>query len=508
MSDAGAPSETPSGPRTVAAVDLGSNSFHMVVARVEGAEPKVVDRLRERVRLAEGLDASQELTPEAIERALSCLSRFGERLRSLPQGAVRAAGTNTLRRARNAAGFLERAQRALGHPIEVIAGREEARLIYLGVSHSVAHEPGRRLVIDIGGGSTECILGEGFDPMATESLFMGCVSWSRQFFPGGVIRREDFRRAELMAMLELRSIERRYRDVGWESCYGSSGTVLAIAQLLADNGFSEGGITRKGLKRLRSVLCDAGRASAVKLQGLDPERVNVLPGGLAILMAAFKRLEIDLMRPASGALREGLLYDLLGRIRHEDVRERTIRQFEERYRVDRLHAARVERTAVACLEQVATAWGLRLEDARHALSWAARLHEIGLDISHTGYHRHGAYVLENADMPGFSKDEQRLLAVLVRAHRRKLSNEDFMLLAASEREEALRLVVLLRVAFCLNRSQSAEPQASPLCQAGRSKLLLAFPAAFLEESPLVRAELEEERARLAAVSFDLEVVTH
>jgi exopolyphosphatase/guanosine-5'-triphosphate,3'-diphosphate pyrophosphatase len=489
-------------PSTVAAVDLGSNSFHLVVARLDEGRVHVLDKLRERVRLAEGLDARRNLTAEAMERALACLTRFGQRVRELPPEAVRAAGTNTLRQAKNRASFLARAKQALGHPIEVIAGREEARLIYLGVAHSVPHDDGRRLVVDIGGGSTECALGEGFDPIATESLFMGCVSFTQRYFPDGVIRRDDFRKAELAAMLELRTFERRFRGLGWKACYGSSGTALAIGELLRN-----GGITRKGLKKLRATLCEKGHVEKLDLPGLDPERAQVLAGGLAILMGVFKRLEIETMLPASGALREGLLYDLLGRIQHEDVRERTIRWLAERNGVDLEHSARVERTAVYCLNQVATAWGLDRAEAGQYLTWASRLHEIGLEISHTGYHRHGAYIVENADMPGFSKHEQTLLSVIVQTHRRKLRPEDFQKAPEEKRDFVLRASLVFRLACCLNRSRSTEALPEFGLDAKKSTLTLRLPKTWFDANPLTLADLEEEKERLRAVDVELVIAS-
>jgi exopolyphosphatase/guanosine-5'-triphosphate,3'-diphosphate pyrophosphatase len=495
-------------PSAVAGVDLGSNSFHMIVARVDSGELQLVDRVRERVRLASGLDAKRNLSAEAMERALACLTRFGERLRELPLGAVRAAGTNTLRQAKNSGEFLERARLALGHPIEIVAGREEARLIYLGVSHSVPLEPGNRLVIDIGGGSTECILGEGFEPVATESLFMGCVSWSSRFFGKGAIDRDAFRQAETAAMLELQSFARRYRSLTWQASYGSSGTVLAIAELLEKSGWWERGITRKGLKKLRAALCDAGQLARLALPGLDPERAAVLPGGLSILMAAFKSLGIESMTPASGALREGLLYDLLGRIRHEDVRERSIKSLAARSRVDLEQASRVERTALHCLDQAAPSWGLDRGEAGKYLGWAARLHEIGLDISHTGYHKHGAYIIENADMPGFSRNEQQLLAAIVHAHRRKLQPETFTPIPADQRDFALRTSILFRIACCLNRSRSTEPLPEFELGAAKNGVRLRFPSAWLEGAPLTRADLEEDRERLQAAGLVLELAVY
>jgi exopolyphosphatase/guanosine-5'-triphosphate,3'-diphosphate pyrophosphatase len=491
-------------PDTVAGVDLGSNSFHMIVARVDEGQLHIVDRMRERVRLASGLGPDRRLSEEAMERGLACLTRFGQRVRELPPGSVRAAGTNTLRQARNASVFLERAHEALGHPVDVIAGREEARLIYLGVAHGVPNSPGRRLVIDIGGGSTECILGEGFDSIATESTYMGCVSFSNRFFPGGLITRDAFRKAQTAAALELQSFERPYRSLGWQACYGSSGTVLAIADAVEGSGWADAGLTRKGLKKLRAALCEMGSTSKVTLPGVDPDRALVLPGGLAILLAAFKSLGIERMSPAQSALREGLLYDLIGRIRHEDVRERSIRWLAERSHVDLEQAARVERTALLALSGVKKSWGLQDEDAQSYLTWAARLHEIGLDISHTGFHKHGAYVVGNADMPGFSKNDQQLLAFIVLAQRRKFPTEALAVLPEIQRERALRLGIVFRIACCLNRSRSSDPPACELKAEGR-RLVLRFAPEGFERSPLTQADLDEEAARLAAVGVELEV---
>jgi exopolyphosphatase/guanosine-5'-triphosphate,3'-diphosphate pyrophosphatase len=492
-------------PAVVAGVDLGSNSFHMIVARVDGGQLHVIDRMRERVRLAQGLDADRNLSPDAAERALACLERFGQRVRELPQGAVRTAGTNTLRQAKNSAEFLERAQKVLGHPIEIIAGREEARLIYLGVAHSVPSDGGRRLVIDIGGGSTECILGEGFDSIATESLFMGCVSYTSRFFPRGTLRREDFKLAETAAMVELQSLERRYRALGWQTCYGSSGTALAISEILTANGWSEPGVTRKGLKKLRSALCEAGSVTKVQIPGLDPDRALVLPGGLAILMGAFKSLGIESMTPSSGALREGLLYDLLGRVQKEDVRERTIHWLADRAAVDADQAARVERTAIHLLDQTAGTLGLQPAEARKYLAWAARLHEIGLQISHTGYHKHGAYILANADMPGFSKNDQQILSAIVGSHRRKLRADAFGGMPGDRGEFALRLALLFRLAFCLNRARSVEPLPDFSLQATRTRITLGLPSDWLEGTPLTRADLEEEKLHLKETGIELEL---
>ncbi|MDE2088959.1 MAG: exopolyphosphatase [Gammaproteobacteria bacterium] len=499
------PSPAPSqaAAQTLAAVDLGSNSFHMLVARVADGELHIVDRMREVVRLAAGLDARQRLTRKARRRALECLARFGQRLRGLPAGSVRAVGTNTLRQARNAGEFLTESQRVLGHPIDVISGREEARLIYLGVSHSLADDGGRRLVIDIGGGSTEFIIGERFDAQHMESLFMGCVGMSRQYFPDGALTRGNLERAVLAARLELQNIEAYYRRIGWQTAIGSSGTLLSIAEVVRAQRWSDHGITLEALHRLRKALIEAGSIKRLALNGLRAERAPIFPGGVAILLAAFEALGIERMTLSSGALREGLLYDLLGRIRHEDVRERTIAALTSRYQIDGVQAARVERTALACLAQTAAAWKLQDEAHRNALNWAARLHEIGLAIAHNQYHKHGAYLLANADLPGFTRQEQRLLAALVRGHRRKFPEAVFKELPDYQVEPARRLCVLLRLAVLLHRIRRDAAQPPLTLTATGKGLRLRFPSGWLARHPLTRADLAQEAEYLQAAKLKL-----
>ena len=492
-------------PESVVAVDLGSNSFHLLVARVANGVPTVVDRLREQVQLAAGLDEEERLTRRARQRALECLERFGERLRNLAPERVRAVATSALRVARNAREFLADAERALGHPIEVVAGREEARLIYLGVSHNLKDEPGRRLVMDIGGGSTECILGERFEPLLVDSLEMGCIGFSRRYFPGGAIRRRDYEEAVLAARLEVRGAATRFRELGWQSAVGSSGTISAVGQVLRGNGWSEGGIPLRGLARLADALVDAGHVDRLDLKGLKEERRPVLPGGVAILQALFEGFGLDRIETSYGALREGVLFDLLGRLQHEDARDRTIRAFEERYHVDRAQAGRVEKTALGFLDQVAAAWKLDREEGARFLSWAARLHEIGLVLSFEGHHRHGAYIVRNADMPGFSKDDQELLATLLGTHRRKLKRGDFRHLPARVRETAIRLAVLLRLAVRLHRSRDAKPLPQVKLAAHKGGIAVELPEGWLDRNPLTRADLEAEADRLEPLGLDFQV---
>ncbi|HTE06909.1 MAG TPA: Ppx/GppA phosphatase family protein [Planctomycetota bacterium] len=484
-------------------MDLGSNSFHMVVARLVDGQPHLVDRLRERVVLASGLGVDKRLSPEIQERALASLRRFGQRLRDMPPGSVRAVGTNALRQARNSRPFLLRARAALGHPIEVIPGREEARLIYLGVAHSLADDTGRRLVVDIGGGSTECILGERLQPHATDSLFMGCVTWTARHFRHGELKRAHLQAAIIAAQRELQSIERPYKAAGWDTCIGSSGTILSIDAMLRERGWDEDGITPRGLRRLAKTMLAARHVDRLSMPGLAPERAAVLPGGLAILLAVFESLGIERMVTSPSSLREGLLFDLIGRIRHEDVRERTIRQLTQRYRLDAEQGARVERTALKLLAGVARGWRLAGEEPARMLAWAARLHEIGLSVNYTGYHKHGAYIVAHGDMPGFSREDQQTLGALIAGHRRKLPPDAFAALPAARVELARHACVLLRLAVALNRGRSARPLPRLTLTATGESLRLAFPKGWLRRHPLTAADLVEEAALLAPAGISL-----
>jgi exopolyphosphatase/guanosine-5'-triphosphate,3'-diphosphate pyrophosphatase len=473
------------------------------VARTEGGELAVVDRLRDMVRLAGGLGKRKRLNRKSQERALESLRRFGQRLHHMPAGSVRAVGTNTLRQAHNADEFMAKAEKALGHSIEVISGIEEARLIYLGVAQSLPDPATRRLVLDIGGGSTELILGRRYQPLRMQSLYMGCVSMSHRFFPGGVIDAESWQQAELTARQELAPVEGAYRELGWEQAVGSSGTVRAVHSVVRSAGWCENGITLSSLKRLRNALLEAGGIDRVRLEGLSRQRLPVFPGGVAILLGAFKSLGIRSMHPAEGALREGLLYDLIGRIREEDVRDRSVIALADRCHVDWQQASRVECTALICLNQVAESWRLTGRELRYMLTWAARLHEIGLDVAHSHYHKHGEYIIEMSDLFGFSRQEQKLLAVLVRAHRRKFPRLLFRELPVEQARRAERLAIVLRIAAVLHRSRSPEPLPEFSVAVGKRSLKLRFPKDWLKRHPLTRADLEQEAAYLKAAEFKL-----
>jgi exopolyphosphatase/guanosine-5'-triphosphate,3'-diphosphate pyrophosphatase len=490
-------------PETVAAVDLGSNSFHMIVAQVVDGRLHVIDRMKEMVRLAAGLDSRNCLTGEVAERGIQCLGRFGERLSSFAPHRVRAVGTNTLRKARNRAEFLDRARVALGHRIDIISGAEEARLIYLGVSHSLEDNAERRLVVDIGGGSTELILGQRFQPHHLESLYMGCVSMSQAHFGDGVIDRDRMRAARLSGRLELAHIEADYRRLGWETAIGASGTILAIRDAVTGMGWSRDGITVASLHSLEEALIAAGHVSKLDTTGVQSERAPVFPGGVAILMAVFEGLGLSHMWAASGALREGLLYDLLGRVHAEDVRETTVAALAARYHVDAEQAARVRRTAGALFRMCARGWGLSQEEDGRMLAWAASLHEIGLSISHGQYHKHSGYLLTYLDMPGFARGEQQQLAALARGHRRKFPLEVFNALPPDAAAKIRHLCLILRLAVLLHRGRSDVELPAIEVEPLDYGLRLRFPEGWLDAFPLTRADLEQEAAYLKAAGLKL-----
>jgi exopolyphosphatase/guanosine-5'-triphosphate,3'-diphosphate pyrophosphatase len=474
---------------TVAAVDLGSNSFRLQVGRVVDDQIYPLDSLKESVRLASGLTPDKRLDEAAQERALEALRRFGERLGGLDAGAVRAVATNALRVAKNAGEFLPKAEAALGFPIEIIAGREEARLIYIGASHSLPSAAHKRLVVDIGGGSTEFIIGKRHQPQLMESLYMGCVSYSLRFFPDRKIDKKRLREAQVAAAKEIELIAHDYLSLGWKEAVGSSGTARAIADVLELNNLNpngETGITREGLDRLCGLLIKAGSAEDLDLPGVRSDRLPVLPGGIAIMSAILEELDIERMTYADGALRQGVLYDLLGRFHHHDMRDSTVSQFMRRYQVEADQIERVQATALAALSQ------LREVDPDEPdlqfLTWAARLHEIGISVAHNAYHKHGAYILTYADMPGFSKKDQARLAMLVLGHRGKLEKMARMPVD----DCAWHLVFCLRLAVLLHRTRDDRALPDWQVKATANGYQVDLPADWLAANPWTAAALNEE----------------
>lgn len=486
----------------LAAVDIGSNSFHMIVARFTDGGLQVIDRLRDPVRIAFGLTADGQLTPEARERAFASLARFGQRLRGIARNRIRAVATNTVRQLRNPRAFLLTAETALGAPIEVVSGREEARLIYLGVAHGLNDPRQRQLVIDVGGGSTELIIGQGFETLETESLQMGCVATTQRYFADGRITRKRWQDAQLRLPIEFAPIVTAYKARGWKRVIGSSGTIKAIGNMLAGLGGRDREITRIGLDELVDQLIECGHIDQARLPGLSDDRRPVLLGGLAVLCACFEALELQAMRISDYAMREGMLYDSLGRRQQQDPRERSIRSLARRYSVDGAQALRVQHTALQLHDQAQAPWKLGTE-TRETLLYATLVHEIGLSVSHSQHHKHGAYIIEHSDLPGFSRQEQEAVAALVRGHRRGIPEQNFAEIPARDVEAMKRTLALFRLAAVLHRPRSEETLPALALEVAGRELRLSFPRGWLSQHPLTWADLRQEKDFLEPLGLRL-----
>lgn len=488
----------------LAAVDLGSNSFRLSIGRVVqhdgAAQIYAIDRLKEHVRLAAGLGPDNELDDAAIERAVISLKRFGERIEGFHPNRVRAVATNTLRIASNAQEVLPRLEEALGFPIEIISGQEEARLIFTGISHELPPSPYRRLMIDIGGGSTEVIIGQEFRPLHMTSLFMGCVSYTRRFFPDGVITESRMQQAVMAARRELETIARQYKRTGWQEAYGSSGTAKGLIAVLAETGMSRKGITRDGLEKLKKKLVKDGRVDMDTLPGLKPDRAVVLAGGLAIMLAAFLELRIKLMLPGEGALRMGALYDLLGREANHDKRDETVKLFMRRYHIDTRQAERVKSLAMTLFAQLGLPDDSETEELERIVGWVADLHEVGISIAHANYDKHTAYILGNADMPGFSNYDQAQLAAFALGHQGKLPKR----IPEDSRNRRLALFCLrLAVLLCRRRDDIGDLPLRLKVQAKR--ITICASRQWLEARPLTAYSLEGERIEWKKAGFTVQV---
>ncbi len=477
----------------------------MVVARYTHGQLVIVDRLREMVRLGAGIEADGRLNKDVTKRALACLERFGQRLSDMRPDSVRVVGTNALRRARRKESFVERAREALGHPIEIVSGMEEARLIYSGVSHTMPAGTGRRLVCDIGGGSTEIIIGEGHEPLEMESLQVGCVRLSEEFFADGRLSQKRMQRARVAARQAIEPYRAAYRRRGWDEVVGSSGTVRAIGDLVRERDPAATDISADGLDRLVHELGKLDHIDDLRQSAVIDDRKLSFAGGVATLAEIFEQLGIQSMRVADGAMREGILYDLLGRYTDEDARERTVRSMQQRFHVDLGQAERVEATAVAFLEQIEDSWPLADPEIELLLRWAARLHEIGLDVAHSGYHRHGAYLLANADMAGFPREEQKLLSIMVGSHRRKPAIEEADDLNPPWDKRAPAMTLLLRLAVLLHRGRSSVALPDIQLTPRKDALEMRFPPGWLDDHPLTVADLQLEIENLKNVGFRLRV---
>ncbi len=484
-----------------AAIDIGSNSFHMIVARTSLGQLRVVDRLRENVRMADGLDRKGRLSDSARKRAIDCLARFGQRIRDVPATRVRALATNTVRRLAAPQDFLVPAEAALGKPIEVVSGREEARLIYLGVAHAQPPKPEQlRLVIDIGGGSTEFIIGRGFEPIERESLQAGCIASTRRFFPNGRLSKKRWKDGLAEISAEFQQFAAQYRALGWQEAIGTSGTHKAIGDILTAMKLTKGAITADALPLLREQLLQADSIDKINLPGLEKDRKPIIAGGVLVLEAAFSALGLQRLLVSKAAMREGILYDIIGRRSDKDPRDASVAALTQRYGIDEIQAARVEATALRLFEQVRQAWQLDDDDAL-MLGWAARLHEIGLAIAHSQYHLHGAYLLEHSDIAGFSRQEQLLLAALVRNHRRNIVKNAFDALPDRVLLKAKRTTALLRLAVLLHRSH--DPDAIPKLELAvhGDSLQLVVARDWIDSRPLLKTDLIAEPEYIAGLGI-------
>lgn len=477
----------------LAAVDLGSNSFRLLIAREEDGQIVPISTHREGVRLAGGLDEGGQLSAEKIGEACEALARFRERLGAIPTERVRAVATSTYRVARNGEDLLRQSERALGLPIDIISGPEEARLIYLGCAHTLPWSEQERLIVDIGGGSTEFIVGRRYDPELTESFPLGAVTLSQHFFPGATVTSAAFRKADVYVRSRLEVLQKRYKQ-GWDIAYGSSGTIRAIYEIITENGFGDA-ITIDAMARLKGALTDAGQMSRIELAALKPSRAPVLPGGLAILLGLMQELNVERMEPAEGALRLGVVYDMLHRSdapAADDPRTVTVSRMQRRYGIDPEQARRVEALAQSFWQRLDPS----APDA--LLSWAAALHEIGMAIAHEDYHQHSAYIIEHSDIYGFSEQERAALALLVLGHTGSIKRIDRTALSP----KLLTRLVCLRLAalFCHGRIDASP--AAVLAVNGEA-FVLAVDAHWLAERPLTAYLLDVEATRWAkyGVSF-------
>lgn len=491
-------------PTSVAAIDLGSNSFHMIICSLQDGKLQIVDRLKEMVRLAAGMDEQKNLDAATQQKALACLERFGQRIRNFPAHSVSIVGTNTLRSARNAEQFIAKAEQALGHQIHIISGIEEARLIYQGVAHSLASNANNRFVMDIGGGSTEYIIGRHNIAHTKESLGMGCVTVSQQFFKKGEISKKAFKKACLYAGQHLEPFQDKFHSREWDEAIGASGSLKAINQVLQSMGWSNNGITLDGIEQLVGQLLKLSHVDQIDFAGLSIERRPVFMGAVAIVYATFKTLHIKQMTVSDGALREGLVYELLDRIYDHDIRSQTSALMAERYRCDRKHSEQIKTTIHSLLQQLEQHPAVQEEASRQFLDWAADLHEIGLEIAHSQYHKHSAYIIENGDLAGFSKQDQLVLSRLVRNHRKKINLSHFADLAAPWNRHAPTLMVIFRLACLLHRNRHTTLPDFGI-KIDHHDIALCFPDHWLKQAPLTEADLAQEIEYLKDSGFTMSI---
>ena len=491
----------------IAALDLGSNSFHLVVARIVAQDVQILHQLKLPVQIADGLDDDLILSDAAMARGLDALKVMAESLRGFEPDQVRIVGTYTLRRARNARAFAKAARKILPYPVEIISGMEEARLIYLGVAHTNHHD-GRRMVVDIGAGSTEIALGEGFNPDYLLSLPMGCVTYTRRFFENGRIRAKNFSRAIREARQEIEPVVLALTGQDWQHCLGSSGTVRTIVDLAQRLGTHTpaGHVTLSDLHSLSRYLIDAGHVDKLDFENLSETRRPVLPAGLAIMIGVFESLDIRVLEYSAGALREGVIWEMEEQLEHKDIRERTAASLVTRYVIDEEQARRVEETTLSLYHKVKKDWEIDSAEFENILTWAARLHEVGLQINSKSVQKHSAYILASVAMPGFNQETQALLATLVRFQRKKIRPEEVEEFLLFESPDVCKLIALLRLGVLLNFKRQDEllPAKLRISASGES-YTLNLGRRWLAGKPVFQTSLEREQNQISALGLTLNV---
>ncbi len=494
-------------PITCAVADLGSNTFHLMIAEVDGTKFTVIDKIRYPVKLAEGFDDQKNLTEEAIQRGLDIIEMYGQRLKDFHPRFVKIVGTNALRRARNSRDFVSRATEIVGYSVEVISGYEEARLIYLGVARSIELDGQNRLLIDIGGGSSELVIGRDFDSIDMESLDIGCLSSTVDFFPDGMVTKEAMHRAVIKAGLKIQPFVLHMKNIGWQTVIGSAGSIIAIGKVLEQKGWTNGEITFEALDRLRKDLVENGRFKGEDHPDISQDRANAFAGGTAVLYGLMKNLDIETIIPCDGGLREGMLLDLYGKIEHHDIRDTAIKQFANDYKFDEKQSQLVENAAMYIFEALKTS--LQLDDIQSVnyLRWAAMVHETGLAVSHAKYHKHSAYLVKHADLAGFTREEQQVLRFIIEGHRRSFPKKLLGKLPACDcyRVTALCLIFRLAVLFC--RSRNHVPLDELGFKAEKGSIDLVFPVEWLQQNPLTEADLILEQKAVKESGWKLNFVT-
>ncbi len=489
---------------TFAAIDLGSNSFHLLVATFRTGQLQQIDKVKQMVRLAASLTPDKHISDDGLERAFECLNLFAQRIKNIPNEHIKIVGTNTLRLAKNADVFLQQAESILNHEIDIISGREEARMLYLGVAQSMSEHLTRKLVMDIGGGSTELILGQGLVAKKRESLHMGCVSFTQRFFADGTINESNWQQAYTQALQQLTPIKRAFKRKGWSHAIGASGTMRAAAKILVAHGWSQTGINRSGLRQLRdAVLAMSHTNEMTALMGLSVRRAPVFVGGLAIIAALMDALDIEHMSVSNGALREGLVYSMGGDPHPERVTDRSLKRLQKQFDVDYKQCQRVLDEAESLCQNSNVNPPLNDLFLLHS---AIRLHEIGLSIAHSQFQKHGAYVVRHADLPGFSRQQQLLISFLICNQRRKITAPLAWGLTEKQWQRAMPLLLVLRLAviFCRDRKAHQVPIQS-LRSKGNSHQLI-IDKDWLQQHPLVQADLLDECARWDAIGQQFQLL--